>query len=206
MTRAMAFPISRWLLPTAAILAIAVAMAAVAPRDAVASVSIPVSFEGLLAGSTDAVVATPADARAQWENGRIYTYSHVHVDRAIAGTLTAGADAWVRTMGGIVGGTGQRVEGEAQLVPGQQSLLFLQPGPSGFFRVTARAQGQFPVIPSSDQSPAYVVRSGAIGALVPRQVQPPSVPALLAADALHGRTVDDAVQQVLSAWNRAHPR
>jgi hypothetical protein len=62
------------------------------------------------------------------------------------------------------------------------------------------------VIAASEQTPAYVVRSGAIGALVPRHVQPPSVPALLASEALHGRTVDDAVRQVLSAWNRTHPR
>jgi hypothetical protein len=202
----MDFPISRWLLPTAATLVMAVATSAVAPREAGASVSIPVSWDGLLQASTEAVVATPADARSDWENGRIYTYSRVHVDRAIAGALAAGADAWVRTMGGIVGDTGQRVEGEAQLVPGQPSLLFLQPGPSGSFHVTARAQGQFPVIAASEQTPAYVVRSGAIGALVPRHVQPPSVPALLASEALHGRTVDDAVRQVLSAWNRTHPR
>jgi len=203
--RAMDFAISRRLLRGAA-LVMAVATTAVTLRDAVASVSIPVTFDGLLQASTEAVVATPADARSGWENGRIYTYSHVHVERAIAGTLTAGADAWVRTMGGIVGGTGQRVEGEAQLVPGQPSLLFLQPGPGDSFRVTARAQGQFPVIAASDQTAAYVVRSGAIGALVPRQVQPPSVPALLATEALHGRTLDDAVKQVLSAWDRAHPR
>jgi hypothetical protein len=184
----------------------AVAAMAVAPQGAEASVSIAVTWDELLQASTEAVVATPIDAYSVWEAGRIYTYSHVRVDRAIAGTLPSSGEALVRTMGGIVGDTGQRVEGEPLLSLGLASLLFLQPGPNGSFHVTARAQGQFPIVAASGSRPSYVVRSEAIGALVPRQSQSTSSPALLAREALHGRSVDDAVHEIVSAWNRTHGR
>jgi hypothetical protein len=182
---------------------VAVAMVVVASGDSKASVSIAVSWDDLLRASAAAAIVTPTDARSAWEAGRIYTYSHVRVERAIAGTLSSGGEAWVRTMGGVVGDTGQRVEGEPVLIPGQPSLLFLQPGPNGSFHVTARAQGQFPVIAATNQRAAYVVRSEAIGSLVPRQSQASS-PALMASEALHGRSVDDAAHEILLAWNRTH--
>ncbi len=171
---------------------------------ALASVSIAVTWDGLLQASTEAIVATPTEARSAWERDRIYTYTHIHVDRAIAGQLAKGSDAWVRTMGGIVGDTGQRVEGEPELVQGATSLLFLQPGPNGTYHVTARAQGQFPVVPTSGTRVAYVVRSTAVGALVRSQSQAAAGPVVLASDALHGRTVDDAALEVVSAWSRTH--
>jgi len=195
----------RRLLSVAAAVLVAVSTSLFGPGPAWASVSIPVSWERLVQDSTEAVIATPIDARSAWEGGRIYTYSHVHVDRAIAGALRTGGDAWVRTMGGIVGDIGQQVEGEAELVPGQASLLFLQPAPNGSFHVTARAQGQFPVIAAAGQQPAHVVRSRAVGGLVPVRVAPPATAALLASETLHGRPVDDAVREVLSAWGRTHP-
>jgi|HubBroStandDraft_1064217.scaffolds.fasta_scaffold12556_4 hypothetical protein len=204
--RAMSSRVPRSLFPAVAASMVAVAGFAVAPGGAEASVSIAVSWDELLQASAEAVIATPIDARSVWEAGRIYTYSHVRVDRAIAGPLPPGGEAWVRTMGGIVGDTGQRVEGEPLLGLGQASLLFLQPGPNGSFHVTARAQGQFPVVAASDQRPAYVVRSEAVGALVPRQSPSSSSPALLAREALHGRSVDDAVHEIVSAWSRTHGR
>jgi hypothetical protein len=204
-TRAMNPGMSRWLLRRAAAVMIAVVAVLGAHGDVRASVSIAVSWEDLLQTSTVAAVMTPVDARSAWENGRIYTYSHVRVAREITGALPSGSDAWVRTMGGIVGDMGQRVEGEPQLVVGQPSLLFLQPGPNGFFHVTARAQGQFPVVAASAQRPAYIVRSTSVGALVPRQSST-AAPTLLAAEALHGRTVDDAALEIVSAWGRTHVR
>ncbi len=199
---------SRLLLSRTFAALVAVAMLVAVSGDSRASVSIAVSWDDLLHASAEAAVVTPTDARSAWEAGRIYTYSHVRVDRAIAGTLAPGGEAWVRTMGGIVGDTGQRVEGEPLLIAGQPSLLFLQPGPNGSFHVTARAQGQFPVIAATSQRPAYVVRSEAIGTLVPKQLQAPSPsPAvLLASEALHGRSVDDAAHEIVLAWNRTHSR
>jgi hypothetical protein len=189
--------------------ACAMALAVVAV-DADASVSIQVTWDSLLHDSTAAVVATPTETRAVWENGRIYTYAHLRVDRAVAGELAAGGDPWVRTMGGVVGKVGQLVDGEPVLAPGQASLLFLHPGPpqaGAAFVVTARGQGQFPVVADVDpKAPPHLVRSSSAGALVP-PLAPGPVPApTLAADRVHGRLVDDVARDVATAWDRAHAR
>jgi len=202
----MIFRVSRRrLLLSVASLVLVLSGAAIPWNRAAASVSVAVSWDGLLGGSTEAVIATATGTRSAWEGGRIYTYSRVHVERAIAGTLAPGGEALVRTMGGIVGDVGQQVDGEAELVVGQASLLFLQPGPNGSFHVTARAQGQFPVIPATPQQPAHVIRARSLGGLVLARVQAPAVPAALAGDTLHGRPVEDAVREVLAAWGRTHP-
>ena len=194
-------------------LALALAFAAGAPAvgflastPSHASVSIAVSWEGLLQESSSVAIATPFESKSEWEKGRIYTYTHVRIDRAIAGDLASGDEVWVRTLGGVVGDTGQSVEGEASLALNQPSLLFLhapQAGPASTFVVTARGQGQFPMIQASDPSqPAHVIRNGAAGLLVRRN--DPSAPVRLAGDVLHGLSIDDAARQVTSAWSRTH--
>ncbi len=188
--------------------AASVTVAALAATDAGASVSIQVTWDGLLRESTAAAIVTPTESECVWENGRIYTYTHVHVDRAIAGDLATGADAWVRTMGGIVGKIGQRVEGEAVLAPGHASLLFLHTGgnaPAGIYQVTARGQGQFPVVAGADAAtPPHLVRSTAAGVLVAPQTVGPVPAPVFAADVLHGRAVDDVATDIAAAWARAH--
>lgn len=185
--------------------ALAVLAALVATHGARASVSIAVTWDGLLHESTAAALVTPSETRSVWEGGRIYTYTHVRVDRAVAGELTTGGDAWVRTMGGVVGKMGQVVDGEPVLVPGQTSLLFLHPAPTSGFDVTARGQGQFPLVAASDPKvPAHLVRSTAAGALVPSRARASAPPSPLAADVVHGRVVDDVAQDVVAAWSRTH--
>jgi hypothetical protein len=190
------------------LLAASVTVAALAATDAGASVSIQVTWDGLLRESTAAAIVTPTESQSVWENGRIYTYTQVHVDRAVAGDLATGADAWVRTMGGVVGKIGQRVEGEAVLAPGYASLLFMHTGgnaPAGVYQVTARGQGQFPVVAAADPATApHLVKSNAAGALLaPNTVGPVPAP-VLAADIVHGRLVDDVAADVIAAWGRAH--
>jgi len=176
-------------------------------EPASASVSIAVTWDGLLRGSTLAAVVTPVDASSSWENGRIYTYTRVRLDRVIAGGQPAGSEVWVRTMGGIVGKIGQVVDGEAVLAPGQPSLLFLHPGAAGTLDVTARGQGQFPVVPGdASGSPARVVRSHSMGALVPPQVIVSTAATRLAADVLHGRAVDDVARDIAADWQASHAR
>jgi len=176
--------------------------------EARASVSLPATWDGLLQESTAAAVMTPAEARAVWENGRIYTYTRLTVDRAVTGDLAAGSSVWVRTMGGVVGKIGQIVEGEPVFSPGHASLLFLHPGPTaGMFEVTARAQGQFPVVVDDPQKLPHLVRSGAVGGLVPRSSAPGAqAPPRLAADVVHGRAVDDVAQEIAADWERTHRR
>jgi len=180
------------------------AATALVPADARASVSIAVTWEGLLRESTGVAVVTHMEARSVWEDGRVVTYTHVRVDRPIAGELGAGSDAWVRTMGGVAGKVGQLVEGEAVLARGRSSLLFLHPGPAGTLAVTARGQGQFPLVADVDPArPAHLVRSGATGALLPPRSGAAAGP-LLASDVLHGRVVEDAAREIVAAWGRVH--
>jgi hypothetical protein len=174
--------------------------------DARASTSLAVTWEGLLRESTAAVIVTPLDSSAAWENGRIYTYTRARVDRSVSGQLASLTEVSVRTMGGVVGKIGQSVEGEAVLVPQQPSLLFLHPGPAGAYDVTARGQGQFPVVADDPKLPARVVRSHAVGLLFVPRVAPPLAAPQLAADLLHGRFVDDVAREIAAAWDRAHAR
>jgi hypothetical protein len=191
--------------------AVAVGVAAVAG----ASVSLPVTWDALVRESTASVIVSPRESSAVWEGGRICTYTHVHVERALAGELATGGDAWVRTLGGVVGKIGQVVDGEAVFSPGRSSLVFLRPGGAGAFDVTARGQGQYPVVAGTDtaHSPT-LMRSHSAGLVLEREavVHPASpLPAgatagapVLATDVLHGRPVDEAARDVASAWTAAH--
>jgi hypothetical protein len=108
----------------------------------------------------------------------------------------------------VVGDIGQSVEGEATLVVGSPSLLFLErrggTAASTVFRVTARGQGQFAILTGGDKTPRLAAR-GDIGLLMPnRPLEQRS--RLLASDVLAGRTMEDAVRQITSAWQRLHAR
>ena len=138
-------------LPRAAALFIALGAPAISPLVADERAGVRLDRRDVRrAGSTTRPpprVVTAAESRAVWEDGRIYTYTHVRVDsRGRRRARQPGAEAWVRTMGGVVGKVGQIVEGEAAFAPGRPSLLFLRPGPVGAYVVTDRGQGQFPVV------------------------------------------------------------
>mgnify|MGYP001179681619 CR=1 FL=1 len=183
-----------------AVPALVVAISAV---DARASVSIAATWDGLMHESTAAAVMSPVESQAVWENGRIYTYTRLGVDRAVAGDLATGASAWVRTLGGVVGKIGQVVEGEAVFTPGHSSLLFLHPGPAGTFEVTARGQGQFPVIADDPKVTPKVVRSNAMGFILPRAATTPAS-VRIAAEVIHGRALDDVAHEIAGDWDRTH--
>ncbi len=183
------------------LVSLTLALAAIG-KDARASVSIAVTFDALVRTSSAVAIVTPAEQRSLWENGRIYTYTRIHVDTPVAGELPANAEAWVRTMGGVVGNIGQAVDGEPVLTVGRPSLLFLHPGPPGSYDVTARAQGQFAIRLDERRHP-LLVKSNAVGALLAPQPPPPPG-TTLAADVLHGRAVDDAVRDIGAAWSRLH--
>jgi hypothetical protein len=106
-------------------------------------------------------------------------------------------------MGGVVGKTGQLVDGEPVLVPGQSSLLFLHPAPVSAFDVTARGQGQFPLVADGKTLP-HLVRSTSAGGLVAPRARTTAPTTPLAADVVHGRLVDDVARDVAAAWSRTH--
>jgi hypothetical protein len=156
---------------------------------------------------------TPLEQRGTWEGGRIYTYTRVRAETAIAGALPT--ELWIRTMGGIVGDIGQIVEGEAALAIGQQSLVFVhaRAGESSF-EVTARAQGQFPVVPGENRRPRLVSATG-VGALLPppperiahaQRLDPAGGPPRFARDVLHGRLVQDAAGEIATTWSRVNAK
>lgn len=137
--------------------------------DAHASVSIAIAFEPLVKESSAVAIFSPTEQTSLWENGRIYTYTRLHADNAIAGDVmgpAANSEVWVRTMGGVVGHIGQLVDGEPVLTVGRPSLLFLRPGPAGAYEVTARAQGQFPVTLDATTKQPKLMKSSAVGLLL----------------------------------------
>jgi len=174
-----------------------------------ASVSFTVVLDALTHDSVAACLETPVETKSVWEDGRIVTYTRVHVDRVIAGSVAS--EIWVRTLGGEVGDIGQQVEGEAVLRAGQQSLLFLTQW-EGSWVVTARGQGQFPIV--RDVAGALRLHKNAhAGALLPPQ--PAAVArvraatsvvnaASPAADVLDGKSIDDAATEIGGAWRRTH--
>lgn len=196
----------------ARLLLLLVALLFVAPA-AHASVSFTVVMDALVEESSAACVVTPVEAKSVWENGRIYTYTRVRIDRSLAGPLAAGAEAWVQTMGGTVGDIGQLVDGEAVLIPGKTSLLFLKAAPTGYV-VTARGQGQFPVVVDPKTHKPTLMRNAHAGELLapnPSTVARlraarPNVPVAVtpAADVLDGKSLDDAATEVSRAWSRTH--
>jgi hypothetical protein len=162
--------------------------------EAHASVSIPLAFHALARSADRVLIGTVVESISLWEDDaggsrRIVTYHRVRVDRQA--TDEAPGDVWVRCMGGIVDGIGQRVEGEAALRTGLRAMLFLTSRSDGTFSVLGLAQGMYPIKRSDDgverlaapRSPGIVL-----------QPQPDA-----AMFVLPGKTVDDAITMVREA-------
>ncbi|HET6923699.1 MAG TPA: hypothetical protein VFI16_11190 [Anaeromyxobacteraceae bacterium] len=96
-----------------------------------------------LCRSADIVIhGQVVSAESAWEGGAIATRSTVVAWRSLKGASRG--QVVVRTSGGVVGGIGQRVSGEAVLGPGQEVLLFLE-GAGPDFRPVGMARGAFRV-------------------------------------------------------------
>lgn len=205
-----------------------VGSATLVPSDASASVSIAVPFEALVKDADHVAVVTAAESKSVWEDGRIYTYTKVKVDQGVAGDIGAGAEGWVRTMGGVVGKIGQLVDGEPVFVTGKTSLVFMRKFKANdVFEVSARAQGQYPVLVDEKSKTRKVMRSANVGMLLPpkdkvnasqAQTQslasgatqqgqgfPTVVGPRLAQDVMHDRALDDVVREVATTWKKLHP-
>lgn len=203
------------------------AAALLVPSDAAASVSIAVPFESLVKDSDAVAVVTPGEHQSVWEDGRIYTYTKVKVDQGVAGDLGAGADGWVRTMGGVIGKVGQLVDGEPVFTDAKPSLLFLRKfKDGGVFEVSARAQGQYPVTIDDTTKVKKIIRSGSVGMILPPKpkldatkvgpasastVQTQSIKATtetnvrLAQEVMHDRPLEQISREIAATWKRLHP-
>lgn len=193
-----------------------------APSDAAASVSIAVGFEQLVKDADTVALVTAGEGQSVWEDGRIVTYTKVHVDQGVAGELAAGNDTFVRTLGGVVGKIGQLVDGEPVLQKDKPSLLFMRKFKAGSFEVSARGQGQYPIVLDEKTKIRKIVRSHAAGLILPPRPQavPASgvqtqsvdrnatarvaIPVRLAHETLNDRAIDDSVKEIAAAWKRLH--
>jgi len=171
----------RWA-PAAGMIGLLLAAPAVLPsvmlgaRPALASTFIELTVGELSARATSVVAGTPLERRAVWESAggarsqRIVTYTRVRVDRVVDGQ--AGAEVWVRTLGGQVDGIGQRVDGEAVLPIGQPALLFLAARADGTHGVVGMAQGRYPLetttTPAGGVAAIRVALPTGLGRLLPK--------------------------------------
>jgi hypothetical protein len=189
-------------------------------------VSIAVAFDNLVKDADVVAVITPGEHQSIWEDGRIYTYTKVKVDQGVAGDVGAGADGWVRTMGGVVGKVGQLVDGEPVFVDSKPSLLFLRKfKEGGVFEVSARAQGQYPIAVDESTKTKKLLRSSAVGMLLPPKVDSVNVVAgaaqtqsvntvagvtaetkvRLAQDVMHDKPLEQVTREIVTTWKRLHP-
>ena len=222
--RTFAFPLCLALAPLAA---------ATVSSDANASVMIAVPFDSLVKDADAVAVIAPQESKSVWEEGRIYTYTRVKVEQGVAGD-TSGSDVWIRTMGGVVGKVGQLVDGEPVFTPNKPNLLFLRKFKAGgTWEVSARAQGQYPVVVDELSKKRRITRSANVGMLLPPKRPPqdsvtagvvqqgPVAPQSaggprdtaidvsqirLAGDVLHDKPLDEATKEIASAWKRLHPQ
>ena len=209
--------------------AAAVPASALDEREAAASVAIAVGFESLVKDADAVAVIVAQESKSVWEDGRIVTYTRVKVEQGVAGDLGAGSEGWVRTLGGTVGRIGQLVDGEPNLAGGKPSLVFLRKFKAQTtWEVSARAQGQFPVLTDEATKTKKLIRATNVGVLLPPkasspgatgatpgQVSPQSArsgapsaeapPTIkLASEVLHDRALDEATREIAATFRRLH--
>ena len=207
------------LVPAAAVTAV--------PTDARASVSIAVGFDALVKDADVVAVVTPVESKSLWEDGRITTYTRVKVEQGVAGELGTGGEGWVRTLGGVVGKIGQLVDGEPVFVTNKSTLVFMHKFKTGgTYEVSARAQGQYPIVIDDVTKSKKLIRSANVGMLYPPKAKAPAIDApgpvqpqtngstnatlssekiKLAQEVLHERAFDEATRDIAAAWKRLHP-
>jgi len=196
------------------------------PGDAQASVSIAVGFDQLVKDADTVGIASPVESKSVWEDGRIWTYTRLKIEQGVAGDLGTGSEGWVRTMGGVVGKIGQMVDGEPVFTTGKSSLLFMRKlKATGTWEISARGQGQYPVVVDENLKTRKIIRSATAGVLFPpratievkeadsvaklsapaQTTSEPAKPIRLAGEVMHDRAVDEVLREVAASWKKLHP-
>lgn len=184
-----------------------VALALSASDSSRASVAIALTVDDVARASEVVARVTALDATSAWEDGRIVTTTRVRLDRVLAGGAGVSREVRVRTLGGVVDGVGQVVEGEPAFSPSTSSIVFLAPARAGAstFAVVGRAQGQLVVARAA--SGREIAKVGRVGELVARAVRAPRAPSTGALmTTFDGASVEDVVSTVASAWERTHAK
>ncbi|MEO8920026.1 MAG: hypothetical protein ABI488_21575 [Polyangiaceae bacterium] len=124
------------------------------PRVAQATLFRGLSLPELAKLSELILLVTPLDASSHWEElggrQRIVTDTRVRVEDVVAKAAPSNGELLVRTLGGTVGDRAALVNGEAALFVNQTSVLFLVRF-AGALRVTAMAQGHYPLRSDADR-------------------------------------------------------
>lgn len=158
------------------------------PSRAEATTARKLSLEQLVKGSTRITLATPVQNHSNWEtlSGQrtIVTYTRI----LVAEHWGEGdeSEEMVRTLGGRVGKTQQKVMGEAALRIDEPCLVFLGQGRNGARQVLGMAQGYYRI--QGDATDAKLFRSRELPKLVG---DGPS-----AVEALHEKSVAEAADLV----------
>jgi hypothetical protein len=185
------------------------AQRSVGTRMAAASTFIEMNVADLVAQSSLVVAGTPLESTSLWENSdggrgrRIVTYTRLRIDRTVDGAPQA--EVWVRTLGGHVDDIGQRVDGEAVLVPSQPGFFFLRAIPGGTHAVVGMSQGHYPLEAQPGSTTLRLMAPRGLGRLVERLGRPHLPDRPPARTELVGRTLDD-VALLVAAERRAHAR
>ena len=138
-------------------------MLAVAPPRALASITEALDLRALVQSADVVMVGSVVGTEATRDDlGRIVTDARVRTDEGMRGART-GELVVVRSLGGVIGDLGLRVEGEASLSPGERVVLFARrvSGASGVvLRPVGMSQG---VLPMAEQSGTTMVMPGGAG-------------------------------------------
>jgi hypothetical protein len=184
-----------------------IVMSAASSTDA--SVSYALSLDDVARESALVVRIMPVDQTTAWEDGRIVTTTNARIESFLAGTpSTSSSNLRIRTLGGVVGDVGQRVEGEAHFVVGTPSIVFLmaKTGENRFF-VSGRAQGQLVIVNEGAGAAAAdeVVRIRGTDTLLTRSVRVPLAPVKgTLVVSLEGKRASEVIAEVTKAWELTH--
>jgi hypothetical protein len=132
-----------------------------APATAWAGTALAVRLPELIQRSRTVVRGTPLDANCVWETvgdqRRIVTYTRIRFEEGVTGESVKDPELMVRTLGGQVGEIGQVVHGEATLKLEEACVLFVARSKDGIDRVTAMAQGHYPLAKDAKGAERLVV-------------------------------------------------
>jgi hypothetical protein len=102
-------------------------------------------FSSVGVGLLTSAGADAAVARALGIRELVERSTRVRVEELVTGAAAEASELMVQTLGGKVGKVGQLVDGEAELVVGENSLVFTRAVLSGLSAVTGMAQGHYPI-------------------------------------------------------------
>jgi hypothetical protein len=127
------------------------------PRVASATLVRGMPLQELVSRSRHVVLGSPLDARCRYLSigGRsmLITETRLRVESVLALEAPGQAELVIRTLGGVLGGQGEIVHGQAEFQKNKLCVAFLERDANGACWVTGMAEGHYPL----DQSEASLI-------------------------------------------------